>query len=506
MKTKVYIVGAGSFAQKLAITLKKFPLDLLGFVDEFGSETLMGLPLTKANELIFDHRALFFTAISHFQYTQNAIERLINIGVTRSKIIPLYYDSCSVYLEATLQNNFAENIVKLKNCNGNFAQYETLTCPIALDSQTISVRLLSRGSLFLSHLQPVLKALEEDENYELVSDRTNSLLGQHKLASQERMLATDSKLVITTQFFNVAPATSKKLTFLHAIYDSMMFRESIFDEIDSCDHHYIALPSKACMDYFKQKIAQKKLRNKITLIPFGYPKLDSNICAYKKLKDTSAESKLIIYAPTQSLTPNPNAPEGFSLFHARDYLLTLLNLLPNHRIILQPHPDDLVLLQEGGETKASLALKELLHLAQEHERVSIANKNQSQLELFAQSQFLISDTSSTAYTYAFTTLKPVIFLSPYEHAIIENWSHLSYIKDREQVGYICSDNAQFTTVIKKISSKIFNKRSHTKALRKSNIYNIYTSENKVIELINNITNSTTQDSWEPILGDSYETR
>lgn len=486
MKTKVYIVGAGSFAQKLAITLKKFPLDLIGFVDEFGSETLMGLPLTKANELIFDHSALFFTAISHFQYTQNAIERLINIGVTRSKIIPLYYDSCSVYLEATLQNDFAKNIAKLKSCNGSFAQYETLTRPIALDSQAISVRLLSRGSLFLSHLQPVLKALKEDENYELVSDRTNSLLGQHKLASQEGMLATDSKLVITTQFFNVAPATSKKLTFLHAIYDSMMFRESIFDEIDSCDHHYIALPSKACMEYFKQKIAQKKLRNKITLIPFGYPKLDSNICAYKKLKDTSAESKLIIYAPTQSLTPNPNAPEGFSLFHARDYLLTLLNLLPNHHIILQPHPDDLVLLQESGETKASLALRELLHLANKHERISLADKNQSQLELFAQSQFLISDTSSTAYTYAFTTLKPVIFLSPYEEELKKKWSNLSYIKDRKKIGIVCTNAKDFKASINYLISNYAINCHQIKSLRKSQIYNLYNAQNNIKRLLESL--------------------
>lgn len=152
MNNNIYIVGAGSFAEKLAISLKKFPLDVIGFVDEFRSESLMELPVTKASELVFEPTAFFITAISNQVYTQNAIERLVNIGVARSNIIPLYYDSCCVYLEATLQKNFTENIKKLTQCNGQFSQYELQTRVTPLNNDSISIRLLSRGSLFLSHL------------------------------------------------------------------------------------------------------------------------------------------------------------------------------------------------------------------------------------------------------------------------------------------------------------------------------------------------------------------
>jgi len=453
MKNLIYIVGAGSFAEKLAISLKKFPLQVVGFVDEFRTEDLMELPVTKANELVFDPSALFITAISNQVYTKNAIERLVNVGVARSNIIPLYYDSCCVYLETTFQINFNENLAKLKSCEGQFPLYEVATRSRKLDSNLISIRLLSRGSLFLSHLRPVINALESDNsNYEIVSDRANSSLGKHKIASQEAMITNNSKLIITSQFFNVSPSTSNKLTFLHAIYDSMMFRESIFDEIDSAMNHFIAIPSKACMTYFKNKLMSKNLRNKVTLIPFGYPKLDQNIAEYKKLKNSPEQKKLVIYAPTQSLTPNSDAPEGFSLFHAYDYLLELLHIFPTYRIVLQPHPEDLILLSEGGENSASKALAQLVKLSQTHERVMLADPNLSQLELFAQSQFLISDTSSTAYTYAFTTLKPVIFLSPSEHLILKNWSHLSFIKDREKVGYICSDKTQFIVVTHRVGT------------------------------------------------------
>lgn len=320
------------------------------------------------------------------------------------------------------------------------------------------------------------------------------------------MLSADSELVITTQFFDVAPTTTKRLTFLHAIYDSMMFRESIFDEIDTAMHHFIAIPSKACMAYFKNKLARKKLSNKVTLIPFGYPKLDKNIVEYKRLKDTSTEKKLVVYAPTQSLTPNINAPEGFSLFHAYEYLLELLNTFPTYSIVLQPHPDDLILLNEGGENKASKALAKLINLTKTHDRVLLADSNISQVELFAQSQFLISDTSSTAYTYAFTTLKPVVFLSPSEHSILKNWSHLSYIKDRGKIGYVCSDKAQFIESINNISQNLYKKSASAETLRASNIYNIHTSTSNISKLIKNITNSTPQDGWEPISGDLNETR
>lgn len=496
MKTKVYIVGAGSFAQKLAISLDKFPLDLIGFVDEFRTETLMGLPLTKANELIFDQNALFFTAISHFQYTQNAIERLVNIGVARSNIIPLYYDSCSVYLEATLQKDFTENIKKLTQCNGQFSQYELQTRMNTLNHDSLSIRLLSRGSLFLSHLEPIRKALDQNSiNYELVTDRINPKLGKHKLASQEGMLSADSELVITTQFFNVAPATTKRLTLLHAIYDSMMFRESIFDEIDSPAHHFIAIPTEACMAFFKAKLSNRKLRNKVTLLPFGYPKLDLNITAFKALKDTLVEEKLIIYAPTQSLTLNPEASEGFSLLEAKNYLIKVLEILPDHQLILQPHPDDLVLLKEGGNSNEKIALEELIKLTESHPRVSLVDPNISQLTLFSKSQFLISDTSSTAYTYAFTTSKPVLFLSPNEVILREKWAHLSYVKDRGEIGVICASTNDLDSAI---STLLFNCEDITTQIEKLKhlqVFNLSNSEACVIKTINLIKQNNTPSNW-----------
>ncbi|NHH91308.1 CDP-glycerol glycerophosphotransferase family protein [Pseudoalteromonas sp. MB47] len=496
MKNLIYIVGAGSFAEKLAISLKKFPLQVVGFIDEFRTEDLMELPVTKASELVFDPSALFITAISNQVYTKNAIERLVNVSVARSNIIPLYYDSCCVYLESTLQKNFTENIKKLTQCNGQFSQYELQTRVSTLNNNSISIRLLSRGSLFLSHLNPIRKILDINSiNYELVTDREYPKLGKHKIASQEGMLSAESELVITTQFFNVAPATTKRLTLLHAIYDSMMFRESIFDEIDSPKHHFIAIPTEACMTFFKEKLSNRKLRNKVTLLPFGYPKLDQNIKSFKEYKLISAEEKLIIYAPTQSLTPNFEASEGFSLLDAQEYLMRILEILPSHQLILQPHPDDLVLLKEGSNSDEKTALKKLIKLAGSHPRVSLVDPNISQIELFSKSQFLISDTSSTAYTYAFTTSKPVLFLSPQEKELKEKWAHLSYVKDRDKVGVICASLNDLDSAISTLllnSEDIINQIEQLKHLQ---VFNLSNSKACVIKTINSIKQNNIPNNW-----------
>lgn len=484
MNYEVYIIGAGSFAKKLAITLTKFPISLKGFIDEFAQGKLMSLPVYKACQVVTKKDTIFLSAISNSEYTLNAINRLKKRGISRSQIIPLYYDSCAVYLEATLSNDFATNIVKLANCKGEFENYEADTSPKPLNSDLLSVRLLSRGSLFLSHLKPVLNALDaHGVKYEIASDRFNSHFREQKIASQEMMLKTSSPLVLTSQFFDISPSHTVRLTFLHAIYDSMMFRESIFDTIDNPKHHYIAMPTEACMSFFAQKLEQKKLRNKVTLIPLGYPKLDRSIREYHKYQRSASSNQIIIYAPTQSLTPSPETPEGYSIYHAYEFLLTLIDKLPNHKLVIQPHPDDLVLLNESAETEATIEMKKLIRLTEEHPRVSLIDSSQPQLELFAKSQFLISDTSSTAYTYAFTTLKPVLFLSPNEKVLSSKWSHLYYIKDRKKIGVVCSNRSEIDDVIVKLTSNAKYYEKEIGALRQNRVYNLFDSEKHLPELI-----------------------
>ena len=60
--------------------------------------------------------------------------------------------------------------------------------------------------------------------------------------------------------------------------------------------------------------------------------------------------------------------------------------------------------------------------------------NSSYLESNSKSKFLLTDFSGTAYTYAFSTLKPVIFYSPHDNNLLktENDSDLSFFKDREK--------------------------------------------------------------------------
>jgi hypothetical protein len=67
---------------------------------------------------------------------------------------------------------------------------------------------------------------------------------------------------------------------------------------------------------------------------------------------------------------------------------------------------------------------------------------------------MITDYSGTAYSFALTTLNPVIFFSPNEdHAVKLGYSKLNYFKDRKKIGFIV---ASVNSILKIILAKNLN--------------------------------------------------
>ena len=225
------------------------------------------------------------------------------------------------------------------------------------------------------------------------------------------------------------PNSKSKIYINHDIYDTPMVdvaeEDGLIESLISCN--YIFLSSDIQINLLRNKIdnyvRKKKLVNKTKLINTGYLKLDY---VDKEIKNMTIERNSILLAPTLS--------SMLSSFNLSDYLIDLIDeILKNNNlnIIYRPHPRDLY----------DLRLKEKVDHIDEifssNEKFFI-DKNSSYIESYSKSQFLITDFSGTAYTYAFSTLNPVIFFSPNEELLLNNNNNknLYYFKDRDKIGCV----------------------------------------------------------------------
>ena len=78
---------------------------------------------------------------------------------------------------------------------------------------------------------------------------------------------------------------------------------------------------------------------------------------------------------------------------------------------------------------------------------------------------MITDFSGTAYTFAYSTLRPVIFFSKNEKKFAKSEiSNLFYFKDRKIIGFVSKNLNQLLGFIKRINKK--------KEYNKNKIFNL----------------------------------
>ena len=179
----------------------------------------------------------------------------------------------------------------------------------------------------------------------------------------------------------------------------------------------------------------KAQKNTPKLINTGYLKLDHVI---KKLGTINSTKNQILIAPTFS--------KQMTKYNMSNYLIKIIKkLLENgEKIIFRPHPLDLT--KKGNLDKTN----NIINIFEKYKNFSI-DKSVSYIESYSRSKLLITDFSGTAYTYAYSTLRPVIFFSKNEFQLRRsNNSELFYFKDRKYIGFICSKTNRLSKIIKNI--------------------------------------------------------
>jgi hypothetical protein len=216
--------------------------------------------------------------------------------------------------------------------------------------------------------------------------------------------------------------------------------------------HFIFLSSKTVVDYFKSKF-EKYVSNQSripNLINTGYLKLDNVIANLKKNKN---HNNTILIAPTYSLQM-----KQFNLTKSLNNIIQNLTKL-DHKVIYRPHPLDLT--DKGNNEFVKYISKKF----SKSKNFSV-DLSTSYLKSYSEAKLLITDFSGTAYTFAYSTLKPVIFFSKNENKFKKNKdSKLSYFKDRNKIGLISTNIKSLVKNVykisknqKKITRKIFRLR------------------------------------------------
>jgi CDP-glycerol glycerophosphotransferase (TagB/SpsB family) len=254
----------------------------------------------------------------------------------------------------------------------------------------------------------------------------------------------NADVFISVNVCDVFTNNSIKVFMHHDIYDTPLISKKkekvLLSRLSKYDH--IFLSSKQTFTVFAELFKINLNLKKPLLHETGYPRLDYLIKKKKNLK----RKKTVIIAPTgfksfPNLTMQKHISEIISFFIKSK----------KYEVIYRPHPlnaKEIEVLNIEKKFKNNPYFK-----------LDISN---DYFKVYKESNFLISDLSGTAYTYALLTNNPVIFFSRNENYVNKTYyKKLNYFKNRKKIGIIIYKTKQLKSAINKIEN---NRRRYSNSI------------------------------------------
>ncbi len=450
LRHPVALVGAGVFAHNVCKVLEAGGVPVSFFVDEIKTGSYMGRPVISARDLDAPRAAetaRFVVAISVAEYRRAAVERLLAAGVARDRIMPLTDDHVLPILGLVFQEfgDEAAAFFVSDGCRSVFDLerrffgdgWQAAVQALDPDLPTIAFCFFGRGGGFRRHLQGFIPGLRGKANLLALMDE--------KLAGEDYgdWGVPRIDLCITAHFLPCTPPDRPKLNVLHTSFDFILEAEWILDRLETADPHYIFTSTRATYEWMRDLITRRSLQNRVCLIPGGYTRLDRNL---EEAKAYGGPVDSIIYAPTLSLNAVRHHELTYSAPHAVAMLSALHEAFEDLEIVFRPHPNDMALLQAGRDDELAQPFLDALALCERLPRLKLDAGKTRYMESYNRAHLMISDTSSTAYTYALSTLRPVVFFSPRDREVREIFSRDSFfIRDRQRVGAVAESVPQMVS-------------------------------------------------------------
>ena len=311
-----------------------------------------------------------------------------------------------------------------------------------------------------------------DSSYPILKNYKNSFfldINFLKFIPLSNFFLKNVNIFISSYINYVFLPKSKNIYISHDITDAPMVNQKQEKKIFLAlgKSHYIFLSSTSVVDFFKKKFLQYKYsaKNTPTLINTGYLKLDKVIKELKKLKNTK---NYILLAPTFS----GHMPR-YNMSGKLDLIINCV-LQKGEKIIFRPHPLDLT---EKGNIKN---IQKIVKKYKNNNNFFFDNSH-SYMESYSKAKVLITDLSTTAYTFAYSTLRPIIFFSEKENDISKTeLINLCYYKDRNFVGLISPNIKRLLNSIYIINKNNNYKKSKILSLRKKRIKYINVSLDQTV--------------------------
>jgi hypothetical protein len=296
-----------------------------------------------------------------------------------------------------------------------------------------------------------------------IKKKKNSMLidfGYLKFVPFSNFFLSQINLFVSSYVSYVFPPNSKNVYISHDIADAPMVNKNIEKRLflSLLKTHYIFLSSDVVVKYFQNKFIKyfpSKNIKKPQLINAGYLKLDH---VRKKLKNYKYKSNSILIAPTAS--------HQMKKFNVSSELLKIIEGLlkdKKEKIIYRPHPLDLA-------KKGNIQLiNKISHKYKNFSNFTL-DLSKSYLQSYSKAKYLITDFSGTAYTFIYSTMKPVIFYSKNEKKLQKSeFRSLMYFKDRKRTGFIVKNVNELIRTNKKISKNYLKIQKKINFLKKERI-------------------------------------
>jgi len=255
--------------------------------------------------------------------------------------------------------------------------------------------------------------------------------GENRAFLSLRELFNDlSAFVAFLPFYDLILTPSQAIT-------DLTLKALYFSGYDSLPLLSGAPENKLKLDTISHLVDVKSYRDSITVFQSGYCKLDAPIRQYG---NTPAEN-IIVFAPTPNdTTGNKENPLWTSVLavnsHGVDLLRNLCQNLPDYKIIFKPYKDELPEVVENIRRKLS-----------DCTNLEIDGCGSMYWDLYSRTKILISDFSSTAYTFALGIGRPVVFFSPNEDSLPEEVLNNTYCRNRCKIGLIAKTTNEVTKAI-----------------------------------------------------------
>ncbi len=226
----------------------------------------------------------------------------------------------------------------------------------------------------------------------------------------------------------------------------------------------------------------QRLARETGIVPLGYPPLDANI---RFVSSRRNYERIITYAPTP-IAGKPYWMEYASVHTAgKEILFALLQAFPQHQIVFKPHADELP--------------DVVSHIARDCARFPNFVYDRSggeYMDLYSRTAVLISDFSGTAYTFAFSCLRPVVFFSRNERTLPQVVRGNDFCKNRSTIGAVACEPGELVEKTDYLLKHIPDFSEKIRNLRDASIYHVGGSDEYFVKNFPYVISQRKNPEWE----------